>query len=130
MADERKIVSWYIARNGSMFGPLTYNQLAAAVARNEVDYVWRDGLSDWEPASRALSQGQVQSSDESPYGHAEQRAITYSFIEGKSVKFATIIWILAGLLIPLWPVSLPICWYLAYRSYKRPMCRTFELGSS
>jgi len=33
-------------------------------------------------------------------------------------KFSTVIWIIAGLLIPLWPISLPVCWFLAYRSYK------------
>lgn len=33
-------------------------------------------------------------------------------------KFSTLLWILAGILIPLWPVSLPLCWYLARRSYR------------
>ena len=35
-----------------------------------------------------------------------------------SFKFSTFLWLLAGLFIPLWPISLPVCWYLAYRSYK------------
>jgi hypothetical protein len=35
-----------------------------------------------------------------------------------SLKFGTLIWFIAGLIIPLWPISLPVCWYLAYRSYK------------
>lgn len=33
-------------------------------------------------------------------------------------KFSTFVWFVAGLLIPLWPISLPVCWYFAYRSYK------------
>ncbi|EJT04951.1 hypothetical protein [Rhizobium sp. CCGE 510] len=33
-------------------------------------------------------------------------------------KFSTILWVAAGLLIPLWPVSLPVCWFFAYRSYR------------
>jgi len=33
-------------------------------------------------------------------------------------KFSTFLWIAAGLLIPLWPVSLPVCWFFAYRSYQ------------
>ena len=98
MADKIKIGSWYIARNGSMFGPLTHSQLVEAIARNEVDYVWRDGLSNWEPASSVLSQGQVRSSNETPHVRAGQQVITYAFIEGASVNFKTIIWILAGLL--------------------------------
>jgi hypothetical protein len=33
-------------------------------------------------------------------------------------KFSTLVWLILGLLVPLWPISLPVCWYLAYRSYK------------
>lgn len=127
MAMKMTMGSWYATHKGALFGPMTHDQVMAAFARQEVDYVWRDGWGDWEAASRAISQGPFQSFDETSYGQA---AITYTFIEGASVKFATIFWILGGLLIPLWPVSLPICWYLAYRSYKRPVCYTFELSSS
>ncbi|WP_042118409.1 hypothetical protein [Rhizobium etli] len=35
-----------------------------------------------------------------------------------SFKLSTFIWIAAGLLVPLWPISLPICFYFAYRSFK------------
>tara|TARA_Y100000815_G_scaffold149180_1_gene134895 strand:- start:11861 stop:12100 length:240 start_codon:yes stop_codon:yes gene_type:complete len=33
-------------------------------------------------------------------------------------KFSTLMWLIAGLIIPLWPLSLPLCWFMAYRSYK------------
>lgn len=33
-------------------------------------------------------------------------------------KFGTFLWFIAGLLIPLWPISLPVCWFMAYKSYK------------
>lgn len=33
-------------------------------------------------------------------------------------KFSTFLWLIAGLLIPLWPISLPFCWFMSYRSYK------------
>ena len=33
-------------------------------------------------------------------------------------KFSTLLWMIAGFLIPLWPISLPFCWVMAYRSYK------------
>ena len=62
--------------------------------------------------------------------NAGREGITYTLVEGASVKFTTIIWIFVGILIPLWPVSLPICWYRAYSSYKRPTCRTFVLRST
>lgn len=39
--------------------------------------------------------------------------------ESNTVKISTIFWIVLGLIVPLWPVSLPLCWYFAYRSYKR-----------
>jgi hypothetical protein len=35
-----------------------------------------------------------------------------------SFKFSTLLWLIAGVIIPLWPISLPLCWFLAYRSYK------------
>jgi len=38
--------------------------------------------------------------------------------QANSIKLSTILWIIAGLIIPLWPISLPFCWYMAYRSYK------------
>ena len=36
----------------------------------------------------------------------------------ESFKFGTLLWFIAGLVVPLWPISLPFCWYMAYRSYK------------
>ena len=33
-------------------------------------------------------------------------------------SFATIIFLVLGLIVPLWPISLPLFWFLAYRSYK------------
>lgn len=37
-----------------------------------------------------------------------------------SFKMATGLYVLLGALVPLWPISLPLFWYLAYRSYRRP----------
>ena len=33
-------------------------------------------------------------------------------------SFATILFIILGLIVPFWPISLPLFWFLAYRSYK------------
>lgn len=33
-------------------------------------------------------------------------------------KFGTIIFLILGLIVPLWPISLPLFWFLAYGSYK------------
>lgn len=33
-------------------------------------------------------------------------------------KFSTLMWLLAGVFVPLWPISLPVCWFIAYRTYK------------
>jgi len=35
-----------------------------------------------------------------------------------TVKFTTIVFVLLGLFVPCWPISLPLFWYLAYCSYK------------
>lgn len=34
-------------------------------------------------------------------------------------KFSTFLWLVAGLFIPLWPISLPLCWFFAWRSYTK-----------
>ncbi|EGQ7999750.1 SHOCT domain-containing protein [Vibrio vulnificus] len=38
--------------------------------------------------------------------------------KANSFKFSTVIWIIVGLLLPLWPVSLPLCFWMAYKSYQ------------
>ncbi|MBK9990655.1 MAG: hypothetical protein IPP19_07990 [Verrucomicrobia bacterium] len=39
--------------------------------------------------------------------------------KANTVKFSTLMLLILGLFIPLWPISLPVCWYFAYKSYKR-----------
>ena len=39
--------------------------------------------------------------------------------QANSFTFSTIVFIILGLIVPIWPISLPFFWYLAYRSYKR-----------
>ena len=38
--------------------------------------------------------------------------------QANTFSFATIIFLVLGLIVPLWPISLPLFWFLAYRSYK------------
>lgn len=38
--------------------------------------------------------------------------------KANSFKFSTVIWIIVGLLLPLWPISLPLCFWMAYKSYQ------------
>lgn len=39
--------------------------------------------------------------------------------QADTVKFSTIILIVLGIIIPLWPITLPVCWWMAYKSYKK-----------
>lgn len=34
-----------------------------------------------------------------------------------SFKLMTLVFFLMGLFIPVWPISIPVFWYLAYKSY-------------
>ncbi|EDN68125.1 hypothetical protein BGP_2825 [Beggiatoa sp. PS] len=34
-------------------------------------------------------------------------------------KFTTVLFIILGLMLPLWPITLPLFFWLAYRSYKK-----------
>lgn len=42
-----------------------------------------------------------------------------SIQEENTVKFSTAILFALGLLLPLWPITLPLFWWLACRSYKK-----------
>ncbi len=39
--------------------------------------------------------------------------------EANSVKFSTVVFFMLGLLLPSWPITLPLFWWLSYRSYKK-----------
>ncbi len=39
--------------------------------------------------------------------------------EADTVKFSTILFVGIGLLLPLWPITLPLFFWLAWRSYRR-----------
>lgn len=39
--------------------------------------------------------------------------------QANTIKFSTIIFIIVGLIFPLWPITLPLFWWLAYKSYKK-----------
>ena len=36
-----------------------------------------------------------------------------------TIKFSTVMFFILGLLLPLWPVTLPLFFWLAYRSYRK-----------
>ncbi|HEY9612543.1 hypothetical protein [Allocoleopsis sp.] len=58
-----------------------------------------------------LEVAEVSQSNYQSYVSARSKANTF--------KFDTVVWLIAGLVFPLWPISLIFCWYMAYRSYKR-----------
>jgi hypothetical protein len=42
-----------------------------------------------------------------------------AYQEADSIKFSTVLFIAIGLLLPLWPITLPLFFWLAYRSYRK-----------
>lgn len=36
------------------------------------------------------------------------------------VKFSTVLLLVLGIILPAWIITLPLCWYFAYVSYKKP----------
>ncbi len=36
-----------------------------------------------------------------------------------TVDIKTIMFLILGLIVPMWPISLPLFWFLAYRAYKK-----------
>ena len=78
------------------------------------------------------STGQTHHARQSDEGASEFHTggvddVTHTIIEGGSFKFSTFLWIVAGLVIPLWLVSLPLCWYMAYKSYQQPATQTVRI---
>jgi len=43
------------------------------------------------------------------------------------MSFKTIMFFVLGLIFPLWPISLPLFWYLAFRSSKQDKIRQQEM---
>lgn len=39
--------------------------------------------------------------------------------EADTIKFSTVLFIAIGLLLPLWPITLPLFFWLAWRSYRK-----------
>jgi len=39
-------------------------------------------------------------------------------MSANTIKLWTVIYFALGAIVPLWPVSLPLFWWLAYRSYR------------
>jgi GYF domain 2 len=50
-------VEWYLARDGKQYGPLSDAELSRFVELGHLkadDLLWREGLSDWQPATIAF----------------------------------------------------------------------------
>lgn len=47
-------MQWYYSKNNTQLGPVSQDELRAKLASGEVsqsDMVWREGMTDWQPAS-------------------------------------------------------------------------------
>lgn len=112
------------------------------------DYLWTAELGDWKLASEILPPpppvrspppfppkapeaneivtGPYFAGVRKPNDHLPIRAIPKTTVQetteatGGSFKFSTVVLLLLGLILPLWPITLPLFWFLAYRSYKKP----------
>ncbi len=120
------------------------------------DFLWREGFEDWVEARRIPGllaptpplpppldprpRGEpTHPATPAPVDRAEDnhdprvpnetlsQTTTETIIEGGSFKLSTLFYIILGLLFPLWPISLPVFWYLAYRSYLRPSRQTVRV---
>jgi hypothetical protein len=90
------------------------------------DYVWNETLGDWKPASMVFQFSSLVTPPPPPIPVSQTTTSQITVVEGGSFKFGTFGWIVLSLIIPLWPISLPICWFCAYRSYKKPSVRTIR----
>jgi hypothetical protein len=96
------------------------------------DFVWTAELGEWKAASTVFKFSAQLSPPPPPapqprVSSAPTTVHQTTVVEGGSFKFGTLVWIVIGLIVPLWPISLPVCWYLAYRSYKKPISQTVRV---
>ena len=123
--------TWYYQLNGQPVGPVEEGELIAlckAGTVNAATMVWRPGFSNWMPITDSdFDHKTLLSSPPAapppitqppPPAQAYAPAPQQVASKADTFKFSTIIFIILGLLIPLWPISLPLFWFLAYRSYK------------
>ena len=140
---------WYISRDGQQAGPYSGSQVSQFHADGHIaptDYLWSPEMTDWTPASAVFSFQPKQPPPPPPRPAAQPRATATTpirsneyeprvesrteetiFEETGSFKFSTFIFIVLGLIVPIWPITLPLFWYLAYRSYKKPSTRTVRV---
>jgi hypothetical protein len=73
MDSDRKMAQWYYSKNGTQLGPVAVEELRSKLSSGEVspaDLVWKDGMSDWQPAGKiadlAISSMGLQSPMQAP----------------------------------------------------------------
>jgi hypothetical protein len=131
---------WYVSRNGQQLGPMSKAQLDEMHQTGKLepsDHVWAAELGDWKLASAVLQFARATPPPPPPparFGESRPVApamptVTRTVVEGGSFKFGTFVWIVLALFIPLWPITLPICLFFAYRSYKKPSSQTISVIS-
>jgi len=49
--------------------------------------------------------------------HCEKKLETSSLRMAYTFKFSTVVWLLLGLIVPFWIITLPLFWFFAYLSY-------------
>ena len=57
VAAESSNASWYAVIDGQQNGPFTHEQLRGYLANGSLDaesFVWREGMSNWEPLAQIL----------------------------------------------------------------------------
>jgi hypothetical protein len=122
---------WYVSRNGQQIGPMSRAEMDEFHSTKKLaptDLVWTASLGEWKSASSVFGFAAGMVPPPSPPAVPVQARPMQqtTIIEGGSFKFGTFVWVILGLMIPLWPISLPICWFLAYRSYKKPSIQTIR----
>lgn len=120
--------NWYYQNEGSSVGPIEEDalvELCKSGTVNAATMVWRQGLSEWMPIASSdfthktlLSPPPITQAAPAPQAPAMIQPYPPAS-KADTFKFSTIIFIIVGLLVPLWPISLPLFWFLAYRSYKK-----------
>lgn len=83
------------------------------VCNAETDTGWSGEKLSLCPECTALHEKIAQNQREEAAAREVNRGVADTF------KFSTVVFIILGVIIPFWIVTLPLFWFLAYRSYKQ-----------
>lgn len=85
-----------------------------------------EGMSQYDDIAKLADLKEKGLITEDEFTQQKKKILSMDFLEESVIEnkqpnsftFKAVVFFVLGLIVPLWPISLPLFWYLAYKSYK------------